>query len=84
MCVKSVVRPHMTFPVNLKLNLWMNIRFDVHSLPDLKRNHISLNLKTINKADQLFLPLTNALFRNESCIFIYCHRIQRWMEKQRW
>ena len=49
MFVKNVVIPHMTFPVNLKLNPWMNIRFDVHSHPDLKRKHISLNLKTINE-----------------------------------
>ena len=47
----------MTFPANLKLNLWMNIRFDVHSHPNLKRKHISLNLKTINEDMKPAKPL---------------------------
>lgn len=54
MCVKNAEIPPMTFPANLKQNLWMNIRFDVHSHPNLKRKHISLNLKTINEVDNLF------------------------------
>jgi hypothetical protein len=54
MCVKNAVLPPMTFPANLKLNLRMNIHFGVHSLPNLKRKHISLSLKTIDKLPALF------------------------------